>query len=174
MPVHVTYRLGAAAAGRSVRRFMETLDRTTLHAEIGEQLLLSTDERWVREVAPDGTPWAPLSPATIESGAKRQRRGRLRPGDVAAYSVHKRILQELGTRGGLRGSIVYEAGNDDVRIGSNKVYARAHQRGLGERSNVASRRRFGALPARPFVGVSDDDELAIADVIRDWLGKRVR
>ncbi|MEM1055178.1 MAG: phage virion morphogenesis protein [Bacteroidota bacterium] len=170
--------LDEAVLGESFRQLFEGMDTTSLHADIGETLLISTDERFEAEVAPDGTPWAPLSPATLASAftagnASRQRKRRTtkRGGEDTAgferFRARKKILQELGIRGGLRGSIAYEAEDGSLRVGTSKAYGRAHQFGLGARSSVGGR-AFAALPARPFIGLSDEDEAVIADIVVRW------
>jgi phage gpG-like protein len=63
--------------------------RSTLQ-EMGEYLLLSTDQRWEAEEAPDGTPWAKNAPWVIE---RKKRLGKI-----------QKILQETGR---LRSSIAY-------------------------------------------------------------------
>ena len=63
--------------------------RSTLQ-EMGEYLLLSTDQRWEKEEAPDGTPWAKNAPWVIE---RKKRLGKI-----------QKILQETGR---LRSSIGY-------------------------------------------------------------------
>ncbi|HET6569097.1 MAG TPA: phage virion morphogenesis protein [Rhodothermales bacterium] len=57
----------------------------------GEYMLLQVDDRFKGEHDPDGKPWQPLAAATL-----RRKKG-------------KKILQESGNRGGLRGSITYKA-----------------------------------------------------------------
>lgn len=155
-----------------------------LMAEIGEYLLIETDERFESETDPDGQPWEPLSPASLLSGfrkrsrrpAFRKRRSpegeRMPTAAFTRYAANKKILQELGTRGGLRGTVAYEESARSVRIGSNKVYAAAQQFGLGERSSLATQRSFGTLPARRFIGVSSEGRSVIADMIRRWTAER--
>jgi len=118
--------------------------------DIGEELLQSTDERFRREQGPDGAPWAPLKPATLKQ-KKRKRR--------------PFILQEEGLRGGLRGSINYRIQGAQLSLGSPLPYARIHQEG-----GQAGKGGAATIPARPYLGVSDDDQAAINDIIRDHLG----
>ena len=177
--------------GSKFARLFEDRDTTDLHQDIGEHLINSTDERFVAQKAPDGAPWAPLSPATLVSGYRKKRKGnkpfkRSRGGGseqtagFSRYVANKKILQEQGIRGGLRGSINYRADDGSVVLGANKVYAAAQHFGLGERSSVSITKRgstpgrgFGKLPARPFVGVSDEDERVIADIVRRWIADQV-
>jgi phage virion morphogenesis protein len=63
----------------------------------------------------------------------------------------------LQNEGDLLDSIQWAVSGDSVEIGSNLVYAATHQHGRG------------AIPARPYLGLSDEDQVEIADVIDDWL-----
>lgn len=117
--------------------------------DIGEELLQSTDTRFRQEKAPDGTPWAPLSPVTL---AQKKRRP-------------PHILKEEGLRGGLRGSINYQVKGETLALGSPLPYARIHQLG-----GQAGRNRKVTIPARPYLGVSKDDEAEIRDIVADHLG----
>ena len=136
-------------------------DLTPAMRAVGEHLLNTTRERFRDEEAPDGTPWAELSAVTL----KRKRR-----------NVDK-ILTE---RGYLSGTIAYRIGGDFVEIGSSRVYASTHQFGAakgefgGVRTSLPGRSFFtpipwGDIPARPFLGVSDEDRDAISDAIYDYI-----
>ena len=66
------------------------LSLRTVLMEVGEYLLLTTDQRWEQQIAPDGTPWKKNAPWVIE---RKKRLGRI-----------NKILQETGR---LRSSIAY-------------------------------------------------------------------
>lgn len=132
-------------------------------AEIGELLLPSIHQRFNQGVAPDGSPWAPLAPSTL---ARKKGPGILRE------SLH------------LQGSFRYQVGNDELLVGTNVPYAAAHQFGLpahtirpksgkalmwpGAKHPVKKVEHPG-LKARPFLGLSIEDEAAILDVVKDYL-----
>jgi len=61
----------------------------------------------------------------------------------------------LTWRGFLRGNIAYRATADEVTIGSPSVYAATHQFGATK----------GNIPARPFLGLSDEDQDAISRIV---------
>lgn len=130
-------------------------DMTPLMRDIGEHLLNTTRERFATQTAPDGTPWAPLSATT-----KRRK----------TRNVEK-VLTESGA---LRGhGLVYQASRDRVEVGSPLIYAGTHQFGA-ERGSFGSMSNgapipWGDIPARPFLGVSDDDEATIVRLIGDHL-----
>ena len=178
MPIQLTFQavdveLDAEAFGEDFARLFESLDTTSLHADIGEHLLNATDERFEAERAPDGTPWAPLSPATLVSQysargqTKRAFRQRTRGGDFfvtagfGRFLESKKILQDKGVRGGLRGDVSYRAEDGLVAVGVTKVYGRIQQLG-------GTAGRGVTLPARPYLGVSDDDEAVIAGIVARW------
>lgn len=116
---------------------------------IGEELLDTTIERFAREIDPKGKPWQPLKSTTLKQ-KKRKRK--------------PNILQELGARGGLKGSINYHVDGLTLRLGSNKPYARIHQLG-----GKAGRNLSVIMPARPYLGLSSDDEEAVREILLDHL-----
>ena len=123
--------------------------------DIGEHLLNTTRQRFTDEEGPDGTPWAPLTETT------RQRKGR---------NVDK-ILTESGA---LRGhGLVYQARRDRVEVGSPLIYAGTHQFGAARGAFGSTAKGapipWGDIPARPFLGVSDDDEAAILRIVTEHL-----
>lgn len=129
-------------------------DFTPAMQDIGEHLVNTTKQRFFDEEGPDGTPWAPLSPVTRQR--KRKNAGK--------------ILTEEGT---LRGGITYQAGPDHVLVGSPLVYAGTHQFGAGKGAFGATSKGapipWGDIPARPFLGLSDEDEDEVAALIADYL-----
>lgn len=113
---------------------------------IGEAMVASTHERFREKESPDGTPWAPLSDATVK------RKG------------HDRILE--GESNQLARQIHYATSDDELLWGSSMVYA-AMQHFGGRQSQHPH--LWGDIPARPFLGLSDDDEEEIHETLRDWL-----
>lgn len=111
-------------------------------ADVGETLLNSTRERFQTQTAPDGSPWAALSPRY----AARKPRNR------------DKILT---LRGYLRGTLTMLADAESLRVGSPLIYAASHQFGRPEIH----------LPARPFLGLSDADRDALLDAIADYLAR---
>ena len=138
---------------REVRDALERLaragaDLAPAMREIGDVLTSSAKDRFRDERAPDGAPWAPLSPVT----RARKRRNR------------DRILTEEGH---LRGTLTYQAGADEVVVGSPLIYAGVHQFGAPA-GTFAGGGPWGDIPARPFLAdasgqLSPDDAAAIHD-----------
>lgn len=79
---------------------------------IGEEIKISTQERFDREESPSGERWAPLSPRYAEK--KR------------AQDYGDKILNK---RGHLRNLLRYEATDYELRFGSDRPYAAIHQFG---------------------------------------------
>ena len=75
----------------------------------------------------------------------------------------------LTERGYLRGNLAYRVGNSEGEIGSPSVYAGVHQFGAAKGSFGKTKRDapipWGDIPARPFLGLSDEDEADIRDIV---------
>jgi len=124
-------------------------DMTPVFREIGEIALESIQRNFEEERAPDGGRWAPLSPATLR---RRRHSGN--------------ILRDTQT---LFRSIHPSPGPRSVRVGTNIIYAAAHQFGIGPYSHLATRRRMPGIPARPFLGLRDDDWPEIRAAVGAWI-----
>lgn len=148
---------------KAVREAFRTLafrmgDTRPVMAAIGTKLVASTHKRFVTGTDPDGNSWQALNPA------------------YAATKRNSRILVESGAKGGLLGSIHAQAGQDEVSVGTDKVYAAIHQYG-GEIRPVSATHLFFriggslvqkssvTLPPRPFLGISAQDEASIAEIV---------
>lgn len=128
-----------------------------LFDEIGAALAVSTQMRFERGVGPDGNPWPPSLRAIVEGG---------------------RTLVDSAR---LMGSITHEATDSGVAVGTNLIYAAIHQFGGVIRPVSAPKLAFKlatgqkafvdqvTIPARPFLGLDDDDETEIAAIAADWI-----
>lgn len=148
------------------RLAMAVSDTAPIMRAIGAGLVTSTQDRMDDGVGPDGASWAPLNPVYAA--------GKKGPG----------ILRERAMRGGLQGSITYSAGRDQVAVGSNKIYAGVHQTGAvitpkgGGRlvfrlGNRVVHARSVTIPARPYLGVSNEDREMIMDVVTGALDRAI-
>lgn len=118
--------------------------------EVGEDLTESTKRRFETQTAPDGSRWKRNSPVTIK------RKGRDQP---------------LTGRGTLMDQINYQiTGNDTLDVGSPTIYAAMQQFG-GAKSEFPN--LWGDIPARPFIGVSVDDEQSILNTFIDYLRDQI-
>ena len=104
-------------------------------------LVESQTRRRIEEerTGPDGTPWPAWSPRYA----------------ATRHSGHSLLQNE----GDLLDSIFHEVTGDGVEIGSGLVYAATHQFGHEERS----------IPARPYLGLSADNEAEITALIADLM-----
>ena len=144
------------------RLLKSTRDTGPLMKNIGEMLLNSTRDRFRNEQDPDGKAWEPLSEVT--KGRK------------------KNVDKVLTERGHLSGSINYRSGDGFIEIGSTRIYAGTHQFGasrgaLGTGSFKTRAGTFpvpwGDIPARPFLGLSAGDRLAINNAVADYLERQL-
>lgn len=144
-----------------------------LHKNLAEQLFSVSQRSFRKEQSPAGEPWAELSPATFELGFRKRyknnkskkpyktvRGQRVPTAAFQRYIDSKRILQEQGTRGGLR-ALTVQANEDSARIGSAKPQARIQQ--LGSDGPMKGFIK-SELPPRPYVGVSKDDRAAMSRI----------
>ncbi|NLS00189.1 phage virion morphogenesis protein [Rhizobium sp. P38BS-XIX] len=128
-------------------------------AAIGTELVASTHMRFVTQQDPDGQPWHILNPT---------------------YAEGKRNTRILTESGRLRDSINSRPGNDQVLVGTNVIYAAPHQFGAVIEPKSASHLFFRmggelvvakkvTLPARPFLGISSDDQTSIAEIVFEFV-----
>ena len=117
-------------------------------ADIGEMLLLSHQERNAKQQAPDGTPWAELS-QTTQKIKPRHQTSPLRLNDI--------LLNQL----------LYQANDSGLEFGSNMIYAAMHQFGGTTAPNSMIPNK--EIPARPFIGLSADDEAMVIETVEDYL-----
>lgn len=128
-------------------------DPTPLFREIGDELLISLRDRYDRAVDSEDHPWAPLSPVTI--GRKRKNKNKILVLDGLLRRLH------------------YQADNNGVRIGTERIYGAVQQ--FGARQGDFGRTRRGApipwgdIPAREYIGLSETDRGDILDIIDEWL-----
>lgn len=119
-----------------------------LMAEIADQWLQSTQDRVQAAQTPDGTPFAPRSQTTIDN-----------------YG-HTPFGHPLNKTGTMRRQIAAASGPDFAEIGSNAVQAAMMHFG-GSKAEYP--KLWGDIPARPFLGVSEQDEADFRDTILEWL-----
>lgn len=123
---------------------------------IGAALVTSTQMRFERGEAPDGSPWPPSLRALAQGGK--------------TLIDSARLFQSLTHLPSDRG----------VEVGTNVVYAASHQFGAtispkaGEflTFKVAgqwARKRQVTIPARPFLGLDDDDEREVLQIAEEWI-----
>lgn len=148
---------------RKIRRLSE-LDKREVNAALAEAVQESTLERFKRGRDPSGKRWKTSIRATDEGG--------------------KTLIQSAQ----LRNSIHSHSDASGFAVGTNVKYAATHQ--FGEAGRVIRARRKKALrfrlggrwiskkqvriqiPARPFLGLSEEDTREIRDTVEDFIADR--
>lgn len=120
------------------------LDRRQLLDDLGAALESQTRRRIQEEKeSPGGEEWADWSP---RYAARR-------------HGGHSLLMAE----GHLDDSITHVPGNDEVEAGSNLIYGATHQFGDPERN----------IPARSWLGLSDDNEAELDEIAAAFLDQVV-
>lgn len=112
--------------------------------------------------------------AILESGARRRIMEDKRGPDGAAWAPWSEVYDDTRDHG--RHSLLVEDGDlhdsvqsyttgTEVRVGSPLVYAAVHQ--LGSEDD-------GGIPARPYLGISDEDRLDITDLVTGLIEEALR
>lgn len=130
---------------------------------IAEGILTRTHRRFEESRAPDGTPWPPLSPVTLmmEVKAKERAKGRrLTPREVHRITHRKPLVRESR----LKNSISWKVVGNRIYVGTNLEYARIHQFG-----GYAGRGRKVRIPARPYLGLTEEDREEAEALLREWI-----
>ena len=136
----IDIELDDKAVRRALRRIAGALaDPSPAMRAIATHLADRAEDAFETEASPGGMPWPALKPAT--------ERARKRSGHVPIT-----ILQRSGA---LVRSILADWSDTEAVAGTNLVYAATHQFGDPERN----------IPARPFLGVSEQDNRFIVDTL---------
>lgn len=153
--------LGAQSALSQLDRALD--DMTPFMEGVGSMLVTGARKRIdTTNTAPDGTAWAQSLRVKLNGG------------------------KTLHDSGQLLAGINARAAADHVLVGSAEVYAAVHQFGAVIRAKTAEGLSFtladgshhvvsqGTMPARPYIGVSTEDEVTIFDLVNVYFGDIVR
>lgn len=113
---------------------------------VGEHLMLTHRDHFDEQRSPDGDPWQPLSPDYAKS-KKKNKDKILRLNDI------------------LRDTLAYNVGDKSLEFGTNMEYGAMHQ--FGGTSDMIP--RLAAIPARPFLGLSQDDEKEVIEILYEFI-----
>jgi phage virion morphogenesis protein len=119
--------------------------------EIGEALVERTKQRFGTLTGPDGERWADNSPVTI---ARKGHNQPLTGEGTLGEQIHARLL-----------------GDNTLAVGSSMEYAAMQQFG-GTQAEFPH--LWGDIPARPFLGISEDDKDEVLNIIRTHLEDAVK
>ena len=150
-------------AGRSrqaIRVAIEQVeDMTPIYTAIGDYMIQATRQRFAKGVAPDGTAWAPKRASTLER-YKRLGYGSLGRPLIGPGRRLSREIQQFVSR-------------DGVIIGSSLIYSGVMQDGAAKGAFGTDPHGrpipWGRIPARPWLGISREDETAIVEIVEDHL-----
>lgn len=140
---------------------MANTDRAGIMAAIAESVRTSTVERFAAQTSPSGDRWTPSIRAAQEGG------------------------KTLTKSAVLKNSINAQSDSTGAAVGTNLVYAATHQ--FGDERTIRAKNskylRFKIsgrwvsvpsvrvnIPARPFLGISEDDESEIKALIDEAFG----
>lgn len=134
-----------------------TGDLTEFMQDAGELLVSATQDRVLQGLQPDGSPFAPRSAATLKRYTK----------------LGLSFGAPLNVTGDMRNHLHYAADKDSMEFGSNAIQAAVMQFGaskgeFGQAANGSSL-PWGDIPARPFVGISDEDQSNLALELEEHL-----
>lgn len=142
-----------------------------LMRDLGEHLVETTKRRFDTSTAPDGSPWAPNTETTylrylgnFNSGFGKD--GRINNKGAARAAAKKPLIGETRS---LSTTINYLPGDSFVEIGSPMVYAAVQQFGARAGSFTGGKSPWGDIPARPFLGLSGEDEVEIGRTVSRYL-----
>lgn len=114
--------------------------------DIGEYLQLSHREHFDNQQGPDGQSWQTLSPNYLKQKPKN------------AHQILR--LNDI-----MRDTLAYHVDPDELVFGSNMEYAAIHQ--FGGTSDMKP--QLAAIPARPFLGLSNQDEQEVIEILKAFL-----
>lgn len=139
------------------------IDKNGLSAALAETVRESTLERFRQGRAPDGRRWVPSKRALLESG--------------------KTLIKTAQ----LRNSIHAKSDTTGFAVGTNVKHAATHQFGdpgrtIRARKKKALRFQVGGrwvskkqvhvtIPARPFLGLSEEDMRELQETVEDFVGR---
>ena len=156
----------------------------------GKMLVTSAHHRFETATDPEGKPWQPLSESTRRARVKAATRGHR--GDKQSAFVGGKYNRELGIAisfgstmaqlgtgvqprfitGRSEQSITYHATETSLDVGSNYKFPGGKKSALAiqELGGKAGRGQAATIPARPSIGVSREDEAAMAGLAEVYFG----
>lgn len=144
-------RVNEGGVSRVLSRLLLTdTKRRSMLDQLGRQAVEQTQYRFIQQKSPTGVPWKP---------SKRALKNPSKP----------TLLDSLK----LLNSIEYVIAGDGFEVGSNLVYAATMNFGAKKGQFGAMRNGtpipWGDIPARPFLGVSAEHKVKMADVVNKFL-----
>jgi phage virion morphogenesis protein len=122
----------------------------------------STRERFRLQISPEGNRWKPLKTELFEGGFFGKKHLR-KDGRIRKSAINRALGRKILTRDGHLGdSITAKSSSQYAEWGTNRIYAAIHQFG-----GKAGRGRKVTIPARPYLGVNDENAADILNLLAD-------
>jgi phage virion morphogenesis protein len=139
-------------------------------------LIETTKQRFETSTSPDGQRWAPNTETTFLRLLGKYKNTTLKDGRINASGARRLAGKKplIGETRALSTTINYRAGSDFLEIGSPMAYAGVHQFGAKARSFTGGKTPWGDVPARPFLGLSTEDQATIVDKVQARLAQAAR
>ena len=135
--------------------------------DIGELMVESTRQNFVEGSSPDGVPWAPKSQATLDAYAARKETVSSKPLIGPSRTLSTTVFSQPGTNSVSWGSAMIQAAVMQFGAQAGEFGATIGRDKNGREFMVST--PWGDIPARPFIGVGEDDETAIVATLEEWL-----
>lgn len=166
-------------------------DRLPFFNAVGNVLVGSAQENFRREHGPDGQAWKPLLPATIKARERKGftpitilRQNSKRHGSTLAGSINYDATNDEARVGSpVEYAAIHQLGGTIQKPARQaKIYRKRDADGqIGRRfvkrsdadvvTDVTIPAHTITIPARPFLGLSAEDELTIGEIAEDWLAR---
>jgi len=156
----ITITVQDEAISAALTRLMAAVsDMRPAMNDIGQALVISSKARIDQGVTPEGAAFAALSPTTLAAYA-----------NAKPPKVSRGPLKQSGM---MQSQIFHSYGSDHAEVSSNAIQAAVMQFGAARGQFGTTSRGgsipWGNIPARPFLGVSDEDRVMIHDIVEEWL-----
>lgn len=178
----ITLDLNCQAAEAKLQQVMAVMHQPqALLQDWGEVLVESTQARFTSQTGPDGKIWQALSPRYARRKKRHQDKALVLDGylrDLLRYQISGNELQVGSDR---KYAAIHQLGGEiDIAARSQQLYFRQNKAGDVSRlfvkknkSNFAQWATIGnyriKIPARPFLGVSTNDEAKLLQKAEDRL-----
>lgn len=136
--------------------------------DIGEHLAETTKRRFDTSTAPDGSKWEPNTQTTILNYLGGTKGNYTKAGKLSKKGSERVMGKKplIGESRSLMSTINYLVSGNSVEIGSPMIYSAMQQFG-GSKTEFPN--LWADIPARPFLGLSDDDRTNILDILAEYL-----
>jgi len=136
----------------------------------GRFLLMRTHEHFEKTESAEGEKWKPLSGRTLrQHQTYYERKRRRKPPPEGARTGY----EPLFLTGRLLASIQMAASKDGLSIGTNRRFPGGTKSAgaIHQLGGLAGRNHTVHIPARPFLGMNEDDADRVAEILMSFLAK---